>query len=150
MDIETVTLPNQDGVQIPVVISLSGRYLNKLFTIDYVKFADIVKTGNINLIDKLVTELWLEFFEFLDNNPHSETIFVHNLGGFDGVFLYKALLKTRSKDFVKAIIDTKNKFITITYQIPGGNKFIWKDSYRVFPVSLKDLCKTFGVEGKTC
>jgi DNA polymerase type B, organellar and viral len=49
---------------------------------------------------------------------------------------------------ISTIIDDKNKFIQITLI---GNKFKinWKDSYRIFSVSLNDLCKIFGVSGKT-
>ena len=48
---------------------------------------------------------------------------------------------------MSAIIDNHNKFIQITFQI-DKLKICWKDSYRIFPVSLYNLCKNFGVEGK--
>jgi hypothetical protein len=75
---------------------------------------------------------------------------VHNLGSFDGLFIYKALSKYFSKtpDKVSTIIDDKNKFIQITLNC-GDNKIVWKDSYRIFPVSLEELCKVFKVSGKT-
>lgn len=41
------------------------------------------------------------------------------------------------------LIDEHNKFITILM-----DNFTFKDSFRIFPVSLKDLCKIFNVEGK--
>nr|BBG67082.1 hypothetical protein [Stropharia rugosoannulata] len=148
MDVENLTLPNHDGLQLPVVISLCGPSISKLFIIESNRLDCAIKKGDVNLIDHLVTGLWLDFFYYLENNPLPDTIFAHNLGGFDGLFLYKALLKSRDKDNVKAIIDNKNKFISITYQTPCGIKYVWKDSYRVFPISLSDLCETFGVDGK--
>ena len=45
---------------------------------------------------------------------------------------------------VDTIIDGSNKFITISY-----NGIVFKDSYRVFPVSLQELCGIFNVTGKT-
>ena len=49
---------------------------------------------------------------------------------------------------VSTIIDTQNKFILITLQLPNV-KITFKDSYRIFPVSLPELCQVFGVKGKT-
>jgi DNA polymerase type B, organellar and viral len=92
-----------------------------------------------------------------------ETIFVHNLGGFDGVFIYKGLMSVaQSKENVDTIIDQHNKFITISYKYSmeidkldkQGNKkektcyLKFKDSYRIFPLSLDNLCKVFNVAGK--
>ena len=45
---------------------------------------------------------------------------------------------------VDTIIDGSNKFITISY-----NGIVFKDSYRVFPVSLQELCGIFNVTGKS-
>jgi len=47
------------------------------------------------------------------------------------------------------MIDHHNKFIKISLKLEEQNKeFIWLDSYRIFPVSLNDLCKQFKIEGK--
>lgn len=80
-----------------------------------------------------------------------KTIFLHNLGTFDGLFLYKALLRLMDKTIprgVSSLIDSKNSFICIKCEV-NGKKFEWKDSYRIFPVSLENLCKNFNVPGKT-
>lgn len=141
-----------DSLQVPIIItSYSGSNFNKLFTIDPIKLLKAVKANDLKIIESLVDNLWLEYFNYLMENPVFTTIFGHNLGSFDGFFLYKALLKLLNKDQVKALIDTKNSFISITYENAprGGKKFIWKDSYRIFPVSLKDLCKNFNVIGKS-
>ena len=46
----------------------------------------------------------------------ADTIYVHNLGGFDGVFIYSGLVKTLKKiKMLGSIIDQDNKFINITY-----------------------------------
>jgi len=65
-------------------------------------------------------------------------------------FAKQGFLKNLNIQKVESIIVVKNKFILIKYTISGNNvvKVItWKDSYRIFPVSLNDLCKTFDVEG---
>lgn len=85
------------------------------------------------------------------------------MGGFDGVFIYKGLMSVaKSKENVDTIIDQHNKFITISYKYSmeidkldkQGNKkektcyLKFKDSYRIFPLSLDNLCKVFNVAGK--
>jgi hypothetical protein len=56
--------------------------------------------------------------------------------------------------FTLRIIDNHNKFISITLTInppsgPGKFKVIFKDSYRIFPVFLNDLCNILSIPGKT-
>ena len=92
------------------------------------------------------------------NYNYFETIFVHNLGSFDGYFIYKALSEISNPNQVNTIIDNKNKFILITFKHDNNEstpkelrnkiKFKWLDSYRIFPVKLDDLCKVFNNEGK--
>jgi len=54
-----------------------------------------------------------------------------------------------SPDKVSAIIDDKNKFIQISWNIGVNENIInFKDSYRILPVSLAELCNIFGVVGK--
>jgi hypothetical protein len=43
--------------------------------------------------------------------------------------------------------DPQNKFVSITYTTKFGD-ITWKDSYRIFPVSLDKLCYVFKVNGK--
>ena len=88
--------------------------------------------------DLALKMLWEEYFDFVtsfndvDKKHNVNTIFFHNLGSFDGFFLYKALLMFTDPDKVNTIIDDANKFITITYTSPKGN-YVFKDSYRIFP-----------------
>jgi hypothetical protein len=91
--------------------------------------------------------LWAECFNFIfSNQDYFKFMFAHNLGSFDGFFIYKALINYCTFDSVKTIIDNKNKFITINY---NNNQTKWLDSYRIFPVSLEELCKVFNVTGKS-
>jgi hypothetical protein len=73
--------------------------------------------------------------------PNKLTIFAHNLGEFDGYFLYKALLKHYNIKNVTSLIDDTNSFISISL-----NDLInieWKDSLRIFPMKLSSLSKMF-------
>ena len=100
-------------------------------------------------IDDAVAKLWSEFYEYLTTlSSYSLTIYVHSLGGFDGIFIFKYLASiSNDPSMVDTIIDGSNKFITISY-----NGIVFKDSYRVFPhawVSLQELCGIFNVTGKS-
>src|SRR6266702_3031245 len=77
-----------------------------------------------------------------DLNLHNCIIFSHNLGSFDGYFIFKGLLELPGVniDKVNSIIDDFHRFI--------GIDIIFKDTLRVFPVSLQELTKVFEVEGK--
>lgn len=72
------------------------------------------------------------------------TIYVHNLGGYDGTFIVRELLKL---DFIETnklniLLDKHNKFIVIQYE---NIKFL--DSCRLSGgQSLKDICKIWKVE----
>lgn len=63
-------------------------------------------------------QLWKRYFDYIFSygilNENVNTIFFHNLGSFDGFFLYRALLKNSIPGCVNTIIDDANKFITIT------------------------------------
>ena len=83
----------------------------------------------------------LDFFNYLENSGIS-IVFAHNLGGFDGYFIYKGLLDLNYPN-VETVVDQHNNFILIKY----GN-IVFKDSYRIFPVSLNELCYNFGIQGK--
>ena len=128
MDIETI---DYNGNQIPVAITLAyidngNQIISKLFFIDF----------NILLIDKdlALTNLWYEYITYINNNS-IKYIFVHNLGNFDGYFIYKGLSEQMEPKFINTIIDNQNRFITINMKTQL-NKIKWLDSYRIFPVSL--------------
>jgi DNA polymerase type B, organellar and viral len=186
MDIETITLKNFDNLQIPVSISsCSSTNLDKaeIFLIDNISLQLAINNNDLNTMEELVNKLWKEYIEYILKNPILfSTIFVHNLGKFDGLFLYKGLLSNLDKKCVTSLIDEQNKFISISISHPHsvepslcGTLTLWnphsvepgktdklsqpgktenfkitfKDSYRIFPISLKDLCKNFDVIGKS-
>lgn len=72
---------------------------------------------------------------------YTGVIFLHNLGSFDGYFIYKALLNYSDPVNIKTIIDDQNKFVQISFL----NKIIFKDSYRIFDVCLEALCEVFNI-----
>ena len=74
-------------------------------------------------------------------------IFAHNLGGFDGYFIFKALLLQLGIDKAQCVIDKEHDFIQMTAQLKKI-ELVFKDSYRLFGVSLDNLCYNFGVGGK--
>ena len=144
MDIETMQL-NKLGDQVPVAISFVSNEVKELILIDYAKLV-YLNNGelDINSVDKLVLDMFSKFLDLLKKyNKSSITILVHNLGGFDGLFLFKYLTKILGSE-VNTLIDSNNKFIQISY-----NKIKFIDSYRMFPVKLDALAKLFNVEGKT-
>src|SRR6266403_2157862 len=139
MDIETVNL---NGLQIPIAISSCGpNSESKIFLINY----NLLQINS----ELALKQLWENYFNYLENLDVEDkvTIFAHNLGDFYGYFLYKGLMNHYNPDKISSIIDESNSFISIICN--NGVKFEWKDSLRIFPISLNELCKIFGVEGKT-
>lgn len=139
MDVETMLINN---IQIPVAISAVHHDIRKIFLID----KELLKID----LDKAVDELWSNYFEFVLKFRSSDgyTVFVHNLGDFDGLFLHKALTRYADPDRVKSLIDHSNTFIINSYVSESGESVVWKDSYRIFPISLDELCNVFKVSGK--
>lgn len=73
------------------------------------------------------------------------TVYVHNLGGFDSMFMTKIL--KRNFDGVDILIRDR-KIFGYTVKV-GGGLIKFKDSYRILPLSLNDLSKSFGLnDGK--
>jgi DNA polymerase type B, organellar and viral len=129
MDIETM---NINGNQIPVLITTHSLNNSKNFMID----KDLLNSNP----DLALSKLWDLFYDFL-NKQSIKFIFVHNLGKFDGIFIFKYLLNQYKKESIKPIIDQHNTFVSITIKLDNINI--------KFPVSLNELCKIFKVEGKT-
>jgi len=150
MDLETIYL---DSVKSEVVIAISscgvnnGVLENKIFLID-----PNLLLSNYELASK---ELWNQYFTYLkivvENNltiKDKLVIFAHNLGNFDGYFLYKGLMSCYNPEHISSLIDDSNTFISISCN-SFGELIEWKDSLRIFPkLSLDKLCKMFGVDGK--
>jgi hypothetical protein len=109
MDLETIDI---NGKQIVVAISScgvnNGKLESKLFIIDSVLLN--------NDLDLAVKGLWDQYFKFLESleiDQSKLTIFAHNLGDFDGYFLYKGLINHYDPENISSIIDESNSFISI-------------------------------------
>lgn len=120
VDIETIEFNN---IQIPVAITFSYNINNKIFT--------MFKLINYNLLlndsDKAVKLLWLDFMNELNNLKLNKIIiFYHNLGSFDGYFIFKGLLELPDIDIskVNSVIDDLYRFISI--------EILWKNSKIIF------------------
>ena len=143
-----------NGKQIPIAISLA--YYKEICSQELTThFTLINKDLLLNNEGTAIKDLWKRFFSYftVDNLSFEESkiiIFMHNLGSFDGLFLYQGLLDNdmlKPSD-VKSMIDKHNEFIQIEAMI-NGILFTWRDSYRVFNVSLNKLCDVFNLsEGK--
>jgi hypothetical protein len=101
--------------------------------------------------DLAVKQLWFKYFDSLISEVVSlglvkVTIFAHNLGDFDGYFSFKGLLNNYNPENISSIIDHSNSFISITWK--DKVTIEWKDSLRIFPMSLDKLCELFTVTGK--
>jgi hypothetical protein len=160
LDIETISINN---VEVPVAISLvmsprlgkGGEVEKYFFTIDKSRLKYVNGVLEIDSLESEIIKMWRRLFKTLtkkasEGNDAVKYIFVHNLGSFDGYFIFKYFTQFfENKDF-NTIIDNQNKFISINFNIDKYKttiKFI--DSYRIFPVSLEELCKIFSVQGKT-
>jgi DNA polymerase type B, organellar and viral len=143
IDLETVKVNND---QLPISISFSYLFEGEIKTIfELINYNQLVENP-----DKAVKMLWLNFMNKLNNLKLNKcVIFSHNLGSFDGYFIFKGLLELPNIDLdkINSIIDDFHKFINIDI-VFKDTKFIFKDSLRIFPISLQDLCKIFEVKGK--
>jgi hypothetical protein len=143
IDLETIELNNN---QIPISISFSYIFKGEIITI----FELIDYNLLLDNPEKALKFLWLNFMNKVNNlNLHKIVIFSHNLVSFDGYFIFKGLLELPNVNInkVNSIIDELHRFISISIDWKDTS-IIFKDSLRIFPISLKELCKTFEVEGK--
>ena len=149
VDIETMC---HKGKQIPVLIShydpVNG---SQLFEINH----NYIKNSEY---EKGVKVLFSGYFIYL-RKCHISLIFAHNLGGFDGYFLFKYIYLASGWEprDLEVMIDDSNRFIQITQKMVytmvtiATTKITFKDSFRLLGgVSLNTLCKIYGVEQKLC
>jgi hypothetical protein len=145
MDLETISINNK-GEQHPICITSYSSYGEecKIFLINPILFKTDYKQAIINMFK--------EYFTYIQTKGFPKVVFIHNLGSFDGYFLYKYLLEYDYKN-TSCIIDKANEFIEINYRFnlteKKSMKISFRDSFRVFPIRLDDLCKNFNVPGKT-
>ena len=165
VDIETMAF---NGKDYPISISIKTRNITKLFLIelklkpkfrwykpqlgrsfgkinlDYRFSNKIINLFELNLA---VKKLWDKFFDFILLKCDKEVLFIHNLGKFDGLYLYKGLSNKFKPDEVSCLMDNQNKFIRIVLA-KGKKKITFKDSYRIFGVSLQALSDILAIPGK--
>lgn len=143
LDLETIEL---NGIQIPISISFSCIFKGEILTIFELIDHNLLLTNP----EEAIKALWLNLMNKINNlNLHKCVIFSHNLGSFDGYFIFKGLLELPdiNIDKVNSIIDDLHRFVGIDL-IWKDTKFIFKDSMRIFPISLQELTNIFEVEGK--
>lgn len=106
--------------------------------------------------EEALNKLWFEVFSYL-TLFYKGDILVHNLGSFDGYFIYKQASVLFPPHDVDALVDPQNKFITIGIDFENWgdtedewelNKIKFKDSMRQFPIGLDQFCKIYKVPGK--
>ena len=131
MDIETINL---QGKITPYLIS---AYNGKDFVTSYADKSIDQNTLFASFINQLLT--------FFSNRNKTITVYAHNLSGFDGIFLWKQLIKFGS---VKPLL-FNNKLMSIRVKLNvAGYKdktIIFKDSYLILPLALRALCKAFNI-----
>jgi len=143
-DIETI---NVNNIQIPILITFA--FLTKSKTISSLEV--LINKKMLNNIDLAVIDLWTRFFDTLNKvliKHNKPVIFAHNLGSFDGLILFKGLVNICNPDKIQTIVDKDNKFIQIQVSYKEIS-LTFKDSLRIFNVSLDSLCQTFNVKGKS-
>lgn len=110
----------------------------------------------------------LNMFDFLLTKANKHSVYVHNLSGFDGVFLMDTLASLKIKSSLDLLLNKigsydislimkEDKIITITLKKlithkSGHNIFnsvSIKDSLLLLPSSLDKLGQAFGVGGKS-
>lgn len=144
MDLETM---DYKGNQVPIAISLSMVSPKKstkehFFTIDHSKLVYLEVVVTQESLDMVIDQMWIDFINFIKihKNPSLKVIFVHNLGSFEGIFIFKYLTKLCKDASFETLIDGSNDFIKIGITLSKGLKINWIDSCRIFPIGLDKLC----------
>lgn len=132
LDLETQRLPSND-LRVVSAAFFDGQVYNTYFINDYSSSGD------------LLSGMLLDLFQ---SRNHGKTVYVHNLSGFDAMFLLKALAQL-ADGF--DIIRKDDKIIKLTVTVgsnKGKIKIIFKDSLLLLPSSLQKLGSAFGVATK--
>jgi len=129
IDIETF---KYEEYQLPYSIAVKGAniykllhlhtYINMFFNVD-------IKGLSNNMIYDIIKYL-------LDSYKSNLYIYAHNLGGFDGYFILKVLIKMVNYKDINLIMDDSKRIIELRYK-----NLIFRDSYRIFPESLNKLAE---------
>ena len=130
MDIETVTILSK--ITPYLICAYNGK--------DYITSYANKSFDQKPLFNSFLTQL-LNFF----NNRKNLVVYAHNLSGFDGILLLKHLLpfgKVEPLIFNGKLISIKLKLNIEGYK---GKTIIFKDSYLLLPLPLRELCTAFSV-----
>lgn len=137
IDIETVSI---DGKLQPYLIcgytkssirDRQGSYIHSYAT-------DISPDAQKEMFTNFITQL-LQFKKV-------KYIYSHNLSGFDGILLMKHLLNYKGATVDPLLFN--GKLISIKFKVLVDNKLkiiVFKDSYLLLPMSLRQLCNSFKV-----
>lgn len=153
IDLETVKMPSasvQSWSKMPgkteIIPYAGGLYTSGQDGVSYKLFHISVTKKMVNSPEDIYHArdlLLLEICNYIGEHLRGHTIFAHNLGEFDGIFLLKCLHNVFGK--LDLIMDGSKSIIEI--KIPSHN-ITFRDSLRILNISLNDLAKTFGIPGK--
>lgn len=135
LDIETFEKNNEDGgtTLVPYLISwYDGVNFNSYYLSDY--------NSSSEMISKALTDLKRKKY-------HNHKIYIHNLAGFDGLFITKELANV---GFLTPIIH-EGKIISLKLTFFNENEtksftLLYLDSLQLLLSSLRKLCKAFNLE----
>ena len=114
--------------------NIKNPYINILYLNNFYKkknnIKDSLKNASFNMIKNMILNL-------KQHMTKSNIIYLysHNLGNFDGYLIFNAIYNIYGSN-IKILMDNENKFIEIKF-----DNIILRDSYRILPLSLFDLCK---------
>ena len=89
-----------------------------------------------------ITEMFRSFFKQIFNLKKIKYVYAHNLSGFDGIFLLSQLIKFDTANVEPVLFN--GKLMAIKYKTKD-RLVVFKDSYLLLPMSLRQLCKSFAV-----
>lgn len=95
--------------------------------------------------NEMIRAFLKEIIRVAENNT---TIYAHNFGKFDGVFLLKHILELfrNEYDIEPVISDNIIKQILLTEKVKPKKLIRFHDSYLMLPSGLKKLCDAFNIE----
>jgi hypothetical protein len=133
LDLETRRL---DNGQLEVISSAiyDGKDYYAFYLLDYTNQSDLLK----------------DTVRVLTNPKYKGyKVYIHNLSGFDGIFLFKHILDLNKQGFDVTFYRREDKFISITISNKVTKfKITLYDSYLLLPHKLSTLAKAFNVSDK--
>nr|YP_010170417.1 DNA polymerase [Phanerochaete carnosa]QRZ60399.1 DNA polymerase [Phanerochaete carnosa] len=127
IDIESV---NIDDHQTPYLIC---GYTNDKYIYSYASDTSL----------EAQAEMFNQFIKQMLAFKSVKYIYAHNLSGFDGILILKHLIKYDGAKVDPLLFN--GKLMAIAFKI-GGRTIRFKDSYLLLPMSLRVLCKSFGID----